>query len=48
MGRLAFGIVPLLVAVLGSVAMDGGTGNEIPYEIGLDSLEPGRDSKWFN
>lgn len=27
---------------------DGGTGNEIPYEIGLDSLEPGRDPKWFN
>ena len=27
---------------------DGGTGNEIPYEIGLDSLELGRDPKWFN
>ncbi len=27
---------------------DGSTGNEIPYEIGLDSLEPGRDPKWFN
>lgn len=27
---------------------DGGPGNEIAYEIGLDSLEPGRDPKWFN
>ena len=26
----------------------GGTGNEIAFEIGLESLEPGRSRKWFN